>query len=144
MRNDSDPTPDIYFGDEIEDHGTSCAGEIGMAKSNDHCGAGVAYDCNLGGLKIDLSSLSDLQTADALGYNNSYIGIYSNSWGPLDFGFIVEGPGQLTSMTLANGALRVRTCDKLLLLGIHDKLYIGTRWQGEHLCLGCWQWWRIL
>ena len=22
MHNDGDPTPDIYFGDEIEDHGT--------------------------------------------------------------------------------------------------------------------------
>ena len=111
MRGDSDPTPDRYFGDVIDDHGTSCAGEIGMAKSNGRCGAGVAHECNLGGLKIDLSSLSDLQTARALGHNDSYIDVYSNSWGPLDFGFIVEGPGLLTELTLLFGTRNVRTGD---------------------------------
>ena len=110
MFNDSDPTPDTDF----DDHGTSCAGEIGMAKSNDQCGTGVAYDCNLGGLKIDLNSISDLQIADALGHNDSYISIYSNSWGPLDFGFTVEGPGLMTSMTLENGVLSVRTCTRII------------------------------
>ena len=103
MGNNSDPTPDA-----IEDHGTRCAGEIGMAKNNDHCGVGVAYDCKLGGIRIDLSILSDLQSADALGHKNNYIGIYSNSWGPVDVGVIVEGPGDMTSMTLENGAINVR------------------------------------
>ena len=108
MRDDGDLTPDRYFGPQIDSHGTSCAGEIGMAKSNGRCGAGVAHDCNLGGLKIDLSSLSDMQVADALGHNDSYISVYSNSWGPLDLGFIVGGPGILTSLTLVLGALTVR------------------------------------
>ena len=74
------------FGDKIDDHGTSCAGKIGMAKGNCHCGAGVAHECNLGGLKVDFNSLSDLQVASALGHNNSYIDVYSNSWGPPDTG----------------------------------------------------------
>ena len=116
MQDDGDPTPDRYFGDQIDEHGTSCAGEIGMAKSNGRCGAGVAHDCNLGGLKIDLSSLSDLQVADALGHNGSYISVYSNSWGPLDFGFFVDGPGFLTSLTLAIGARLVRTCYNFIVL----------------------------
>ena len=55
----SDPTPDRYYYtgdiDEIDDHGTSCAGEIGMAKSNGDCGVGIAYECYLGGLKIVIS-----------------------------------------------------------------------------------------
>ena len=105
MNGDDDPTPDRYFG---EDHGTSCAGEIGMAKGNDYCGAGVAYECNLGGLRIDLNSISDLQAASALGHNDSYIDVYSNSWGPFDFGFFVEGPGFLTSQTLETGVQSVR------------------------------------
>lgn len=111
MFDDDDPSPDIYYGDEIQDHGTSCAGEIGMAKSNDQCGVGVAYDCNLGGLKLDFNSLSDLQAANALGHNNNYIGVYSNSWGPPDTGFTVDAlfePGLLTLMTIKNGALSVR------------------------------------
>ena len=33
-----------------ESHGTSCAGEIGMQKSNGYCGAGVAYNAGIAGL----------------------------------------------------------------------------------------------
>ena len=78
-----------------------------MEKSNSKCGVGVAYESNLAGLKIDLSHLSDLQIAEALGHYNDHIGIYSNSWGPTDSGRIVEGPGPLTTMTLKNGAENV-------------------------------------
>ncbi len=46
--NDNDPTPD-YSTNEPNSHGTSCAGEVGMARDNGVCGAGVAYDCNIGG-----------------------------------------------------------------------------------------------
>ena len=79
-----------------------------MEKSNSKCGVGVAYDSKLTGLKIDLNRLSDLQIAEALGHYNDHIGVYSNSWGPPDNGRSVEGPGLLTSMTLKNGAERVR------------------------------------
>ena len=97
----------MYFGDQIEDHGTSCAGEIGMVKSNDHCGVGVAYDCSLGGLKIDMDEFSDLAAARVLGHNSSYIDIYSISWGPYDNGYSVHGPGHLTKLTLRNGVQNV-------------------------------------
>ena len=46
---DGDPTPDKYTGDEPDSHGTSCAGEVGMAKDNSHCGVGVAYNARIGG-----------------------------------------------------------------------------------------------
>ena len=84
-----------------------CAGEIGMAKSNNQCGVRVAYECNLGGLKIDFNSSSDLQTADVLRHNSSYIDVYSNSWGPDDSGFSIGGPGHLTLLTLETGAKNV-------------------------------------
>ena len=45
MESVSDPSPYSVY----DSHGTSCAGEIGMAKDNDYCGVGVAYNCNLGG-----------------------------------------------------------------------------------------------
>ena len=91
-----------------------------MAKSNGHCGAEVAHECNLGGLKVDFNILSDLQAAIALGHNNSYIDVYSNSWGPPDAGFIIDGPGFLESLTLATGAKSVRNnYKKRLPLAIH-------------------------
>ena len=67
----------------------------------------MAYESNLAGLKIDLSYLSNLQIAEALGHYNDHIGIYSNSWGPRDNGRTVEGPDLLTTMTLKNGAEKV-------------------------------------
>ena len=79
-----------------------------MAKSNDVCGVGVAYECNLGGLKLNFSDFTDLTSADALSHNGSYIDIYSNSWGPSDFGFTVEGPAYLTTSTLETGAQTVK------------------------------------
>ena len=101
--NDGDPSPSsIYYS-----HGTLCAGVIGMEKSNSKCGIGVAYESKVAGLKIELSYLSDLQIAEALGHYNDHIGIYSNSWGPWDNGRTLEGPGLLTTMTLENGAQNV-------------------------------------
>ena len=36
----------------IDRHGTSCAGVIAMARDNDYCGVGVAYDARLVGKLI--------------------------------------------------------------------------------------------
>ena len=47
MESTSDPSPYSAY----DSHGTSCAGEIGMARDNSYCGVGVAYDCRLGGEK---------------------------------------------------------------------------------------------
>ena len=41
----TDPSPYSIF----DSHGTSCAGEIGMARDNSYCGVGIAYNCKLGG-----------------------------------------------------------------------------------------------
>ena len=51
---DSDPTPD-YSSDEPNRHGTSCAGEVGMAR-NSLCGVGVAHECKIGGTSFLISS----------------------------------------------------------------------------------------
>ena len=62
------------------------------------------------GLKIGLgidASLTDSQEATALGHQHNYISIYSNSWGPGDLGFIVNGPGPLVSSTFSTGATNV-------------------------------------
>ena len=59
------------------------------------------------GLKVDFETSSDAVEASALGYKDNHIDIYSNSWGPADSGFIVDGPGPLAKKALFNGATKV-------------------------------------
>ena len=47
--NDHDVTPGYSHG-ERDNHGTSCAGEIAMAKDNNICGVGVAYEARVAGI----------------------------------------------------------------------------------------------
>ena len=43
----------------------------------------------------------------SLTYENGITDIYSNSWGPSDDGYTVQGPGPLTKMALENGVMKV-------------------------------------
>ena len=58
-------------------------------------------------LKFEVGGATDAVEASALGYKDSYIDVYSNSWGPSDFGFYVEGPDTLAQNTLATGVREV-------------------------------------
>ena len=58
-------------------------------------------------MKFDVGSATDSQEASALGYKNDYIMIYSNSWGPSDFGFIVDGPENYVKTTFNNAVTSV-------------------------------------
>ena len=49
----------------------------------------------------------DDKEAKALKFKRDYIDIYSNSWGPSDKGFEVEGPGTKTLKVLKEGAEEV-------------------------------------
>lgn len=56
-----------------------------------------------------LSGLTtDAVEASALGYKMHHIQVYSNSWGPFDNGFLVEGPGPLLKAVLENGVKKVQ------------------------------------
>ena len=50
---------------------------------------------------------TDSQEANALNYRYHNIDIYSNSWGPVDNGFTVDGPRFLTKLALQIGATKV-------------------------------------
>ena len=78
------------------------------------------------GLKVDVGSATDSQEADALGHENDYIMIYSNSWGPSDLGFIVDGPDVYTKTTFSNAVTSVSFYYVLLtiLLSIPLCMYI--------------------
>ena len=60
------------------------------------------------GLRLDLSFTYDLTQASILGFQDNYVDVYSNSWGPLETGFTVGGPGYLTRETLKYEAEHVR------------------------------------
>ena len=67
------------------------------------------------------SSLTDSQEASALGHQHNYIDIYSNSWGPSDLGFIVDGPGTLVSSTFSTGTKFV----SIESVGVHEVCHAG-------------------
>ena len=56
---------------------------------------------------IRFPGIMDMITSQILSHANDIIDIYSNSWGPVDTGSNVEGPGMLTKMTLRNAAIQV-------------------------------------
>lgn len=125
--NDSDPSPDDPTS-EVAYHGTSCAGEVAMVKDNAVCGVGVAYASQIAGkkqedtilssgltimvslhvaLKFNASALTDIDNAKMWSYMDDYIDIYSNSFGPSDAGYVVEGPGHILNLTLATAVQKV-------------------------------------
>ncbi|MFM8413673.1 MAG: choice-of-anchor D domain-containing protein [Planctomycetota bacterium] len=96
--NDSDPTP--LSGDG---HGTSAAG-VAAATGNNGLGvSGAAPSATLAGLRLVAAPTTDRQEADALIFKSQDIDIYSNSWGPVDSGRDLAGPGPLTLAALRNG-----------------------------------------
>uniref|UniRef100_F1L3M6 Neuroendocrine convertase 1 n=2 Tax=Ascaris suum TaxID=6253 RepID=F1L3M6_ASCSU len=98
--NDSDPMPTF---DELNRHGTRCAGEIAMAPNNSFCGVGIAYGASIGGVRMLDGKITDRVEAEALSFNYDHIDIYSASWGPNDDGKTVEGPGRLAQAAILKG-----------------------------------------
>lgn len=52
--------------------------------------------------------VTDRLEADAIGFNHTYIDIYSASWGPNDDGKTVEGPGHLARKAFEAGISKVK------------------------------------
>lgn len=101
---DSDPMPRYIANEEINMHGTRCAGEIVMQPNNSMCGVGVAYNASIGGIRmLDWGEITDEMEASSMSTNQQHIDIYSASWGPDDGGFTLEGPATLAKMALEKG-----------------------------------------
>eukprot|EP00124_Ichthyophonus_hoferi_P002891 Ihof_evm5s220 gene=Ihof_evmTU5s220 len=100
--NDKDPMP-AYTDDNINKHGTRCAGQIAAKANNNECGVGVAYESKIGGIRMIDTLVTDIVEARALGFNPNYIDIYSSSWGPDDDGKSLEGPGPLLQAVMDRG-----------------------------------------
>lgn len=61
------------------------------------------------GLRIfnDRTKSTDSSEARALSYKSQLVDIYSNSWGPGDIGWEVEGPGPRLTKVLEDGTKKV-------------------------------------
>ncbi|MEQ1748962.1 MAG: S8 family serine peptidase, partial [Prosthecobacter sp.] len=101
-----DGTPNDANPNVTEDfHGTSCAGLAAAQQHNSIGVSGVAPEAMLVGLRLITNvSTTDTQEAEAMGWKNDIIQVKSNSWGPIDDGLRLEGPGTLTQAALANAA----------------------------------------
>ncbi len=98
--NDGDPSPNILW----DYHGTSCAG-VAAARGNNSLGvSGAAPEATLAGLRLISEPSTDAMESSAMKHTNDVIYLKSNSWGPSDWGDILEGPGSLTLAALAQAA----------------------------------------
>lgn len=94
---DFDPRPEA--GDS---HGTAVAGNV-AARGNNTLGViGAAPEATLVGLRLVGGMMTDLDVAEVMVHEFDNIPIKNNSWGPVDLGFGVAGPGNLTIAALAN------------------------------------------
>ncbi|NWU35014.1 PCSK4 convertase, partial [Hylia prasina] len=107
--NSNDPDPQPRYGDGDKNwHGTRCAGEVAAVANNGICGAGVAYNAKIGGVRMLDGSVMDIVEAQALSLQPQYIHIYSASWGPEDDGRTVDGPGVLAAAAFHRGVIQGR------------------------------------
>ncbi|OXB70323.1 UNVERIFIED_CONTAM: hypothetical protein H355_012503, partial [Colinus virginianus] len=105
--NDPDPQPRYDAWDDNR-HGTRCAGEAAAVANNGICGAGIAYNAKVGGVRMLDGPITDVVEAQSLSLQPQHIHIYSASWGPLDDGRHVDGPGVLAMKALHNGVTKGR------------------------------------
>ncbi|XP_062910094.1 PC3-like endoprotease variant B isoform X2 [Mobula hypostoma] len=122
LKKNYDPNASFDFNDYFDDkhdpapeseskqngHGTKCAGEVAMEANNSFCGVGIAYNANIGGIRVLDGVVTDALEAAALTYKNNYIDIYSCCWGPKDNGQKFEGPKRLGTKALQEGAEKGR------------------------------------
>ncbi|XP_069733875.1 proprotein convertase subtilisin/kexin type 4 [Phaenicophaeus curvirostris] len=107
--NSDDPDPQPRYTKGLENrHGTRCAGQVAAAANNRICGAGVAYNAKVGGVRMLDGPLTDMLEAQSLSLRPQHIHIYSASWGPEDNGKTVDGPGVLAMEAFYRGVTNGR------------------------------------
>ncbi|XP_006513427.1 proprotein convertase subtilisin/kexin type 4 isoform X7 [Mus musculus] len=107
--NDYDPDPQPRYTPNDENrHGTRCAGEVSATANNGFCGAGVAFNARIGGVRMLDGAITDIVEAQSLSLQPQHIHIYSASWGPEDDGRTVDGPGLLTQEAFRRGVTKGR------------------------------------
>lgn len=98
---DHDPMPSSF--DDNNNHGTKCAGSAAAKANNSICGVGVAYDADIGGIRLLDGRITDLLEARSLLYKAADTDIKTMSWGPNDDGTRMEHPQTFVSQALEEG-----------------------------------------
>ncbi|XP_075238399.1 furin-like protease kpc-1 isoform X1 [Lycorma delicatula] len=104
---DDDPMPRYDLIDSNR-HGTRCAGEVAAVANNSLCAVGIAFNANIGGVRMLDGDVTDAVEARSLSLNPQHIDIYSASWGPDDDGKTVDGPGELAMRAFIEGVTKGR------------------------------------
>lgn len=94
----NDPMPGTF--DERNNHGTKCAGAAAAKADNSICGVGVAYNADIGAIRILDGVLTDIVEARAILYAMEKTDIKTMSWGPLDNGEKMEKPPHFLNQAL--------------------------------------------
>eukprot|EP01132_Coremiostelium_polycephalum_P000599 gene599-746_t len=102
--NDNDPDP---YPISKHVHGTSVAGVV-SARDNGICGVGVAYRSWLSGIRIMGGPTTDFMESMALSHRTDINSIFVSSWGPLDDGGRLDGPGFLTVAAMEKSVIQGR------------------------------------
>ncbi|CAJ0962979.1 unnamed protein product, partial [Mesorhabditis belari] len=102
---DDNPLPRYEYSDENR-HGTRCAGEVAAVFNNTLCIVGIAYNANIGGIRMLDGDVTDAVEAASLSHGTNHIDVYSASWGPDDDGRTVDGPAKLTRAAFERGNSR--------------------------------------
>jgi len=105
--NDSDPHP-RYDLSGTNRQGTRCAGQVAASANNSVCVTGIAYNAQIGGIRMLDGSITDAVEARSISFNSNHIDIYSFAWGPDDDGKTVDGPGNLATSAIKNGTTHGR------------------------------------
>ncbi|XP_015259952.1 PREDICTED: furin [Cyprinodon variegatus] len=107
--NDGDADPQPRYTQRNENrHGTRCAGEVAAVANNGICGAGVAFNAKIGGVRMLDGQVTDVVEAHSLSLNPQHIHIYSASWGPEDDGKSLDGPAKLAKEAFLHGITKGR------------------------------------
>merc|ERR1711994_704881 len=80
--------------------------QVAATPNNSLCAVGVAFDAQIGGIRMLDGQVSDAVEAKSLSFNPDHIHIYSSSWGPNDDGKTVDGPGKPAHRALQQGIYR--------------------------------------
>lgn len=94
--NGNDPNPEPYVHDS---HGTQAAA-LASGRLNGVCGLGVAPLSKLAAVRLVADPISDAIEAHGLTHADTDVDVYSCSWGPIDDGQRLDGPGPVTMMAM--------------------------------------------
>ena len=76
-------------------HGTMAAGLAAGRGNNGVCGLGASHRARIAAVRLVSRATTDAEEAQGISYGAPEVDVYSASWGPVDDGRRLEGPGHL-------------------------------------------------